>query len=220
MYYRLDAWNGPTSTSYGLGTYIPSSRLNNNTTTGVTTCNDSAHTTNTGSYVYQSISTAGAYYSVINYRNKLRFYTYSYYTAPGALVFHVHAFSNNVTGFNIFNTGCNNMHVSGPLLLEPRITLPAAANSSGYSGYYDWVFPWDNSYSGQTVTTQAAWTDSVSGKLLLSQARATSMPSAPVTGTAVRNFCYSSSSATATTGSYSTYYQSTGFYNPSMCYGK
>ena len=180
-------------------------------------CNDSAiQSTYSFANVHSVARAYGSLYEVTNLRGKLEFYTASNYTAPGAVVIHVHAFANNPTGFDIFNTGCFRMHVSGPLLLEPKVALPSQLNANGYSGYTEWRVPYNTAYSGMDVTTQAIWNDSVTAQAKLTSAVTVTIPQIPPTSFAVRNtvFDYAIDDAAAF-GPYQIPY-----YNPALCYKK
>ena len=219
-YYYFDGYGLPTSAASGLGRYVPATRLNN-TSSGVTTrCNDSAMTTSTGSYLYLNATVYGSRYTIHNYRNRVYFYSYSYYTAYDAPVIHAYGFTTNDTGIDV-GTGCNKLHMTGPIVLSPRITMPKQYSTSGYSGYPFFLFPWDVGFANLKVIGQAAWDDSVTGKFNLTQAYERTLPGAPPPKEFAKRdsiFAYKTSTgipASAQYGPYPYYYA-----NPAFCYGK
>jgi hypothetical protein len=194
--------------------YIPSTRLNNNSAGVTTRCNDSAHTTTTGAYAYVYATLYGPKYPVINYRSNVYFYTVSYYTAFDAPVIHGLSFATNDTGVDI-GTGCNKLHLSGPVILRPTVTMPRSYSSSGYSAYRQEFIPWDPAMANLKVTVQGAWTDSVTSQLGLTQAREATLPASLPKPAPKRMNLYQYSSPTAATGygPYNYYYM-----NPAMAY--
>ncbi len=142
-------------------------------------CNDSSQTPTIGSYLFAYGNVYGANYTIYNYRNKLQFYAASYYTAPGAPVFHAVGFQSDTAGVNL-NTGCNKLHIKGPMILIPMMTLPKKIYSYGYSGILYQFVPWQPGLAGRKLTVQAAWADSQTKRLNLTQANELTLPaSAP-----------------------------------------
>jgi len=180
--------------------YIPTTRLNN-TSTGVTTrCNDSEHgSTTTGAYCLLYAYAYGPKYPIDNYRGRLYFYHVSYYTGYENPVIHGLAFANDTTGLDL-GTGCNKLHLKGPMLLFPRVTMPSTYSSSGYSGYQFRLVPWIAAMSGLQVTVQAAWADSSTNRFALSQGRQATLPSGLPGPAPQRIHTYQYQSPTATTG--------------------
>ncbi|MCB9869631.1 MAG: hypothetical protein H6837_07220 [Planctomycetes bacterium] len=146
------AWGTTTSRTYyldsfGLATdaalpqttaYIPSTRLDNNSAGVTTRCNDGEHgTTTSGSYIFASAIAYGGKYGVLNYQNKVVFYHYSYFTGYETPTIHAISSAKNDTGVDL-NTGCNKLHLVGPMVLVPcspsrRASTPpdTPATSSG-----------------------------------------------------------------------------------------
>ncbi|MCA8954772.1 MAG: hypothetical protein KDC87_01790 [Planctomycetes bacterium] len=212
--YYLDSYGLATSTVSSTGAYIPATRLNNNSAGVTTRCNDGEHgTTTSGSYIYATATAYGGQYSVINYQNKVLFYHYSYYTGYENPIIHAIAFAKNDTGVNL-NTGCNNLHLVGPMVTIPMVTFDKASNTSGYTGYYFQLIPWSSSMANLSFTMQGAWTETSSNRLALTQAYNVTLPAAgPPLKNAKRASCdyYNNTNAT---GTYSTSY----IYNPVFCY--
>jgi len=215
-YYMIDSYGSANEYS-GVGStyaYIPTTRLNN-TSTGVTTrCNDSEHgSTTTGSYCLVVATAYGEKYVVDNYKGRLLFYTYSYYTGYENPVIHGIAFANDTTGLDL-GTGCNKLHLKGPILLRPRTTMPSAYSTSGYSGYRFDLIKWTKAMAGLQVTVQAAWSDSSTNNFALSQARQATLPSS-LPGPAPQRLAIYNYNKTSTTGfgPYTTY-----VYNPAFAY--
>jgi hypothetical protein len=179
--YYFDSYGSSTSTSTG-STYVgyyPSTRLNNNSTGVTGRCNDSSHgTTTTGSYIYGYAYAYNKYYSNYGWRNTLRYYSQSYYTGYDMPVIHAMGFKADTTGLSL-NTGCNNLHISGPMIFTPLKTLPQFMSTSGYSGYQEVFLPWNPAFGGVNLIFQAGWNDSTTGKINLSQARHLITPSGP-----------------------------------------
>jgi len=194
--------------------YIPATRLNNNSAGVTGRCNDSAITTTTGSYMYLYAYLYGPKYVVINYRSNLLFYHYSYYTAPEAPVIHGLSFATDDTGIDL-GTGCNKLHLKGPMILQPVMTMPRAYSIYGYSEYRLEFIPWDSSMANLKITAQAAWTDSVTKKFNLTQAHEATLPSGLPQPAPKRMHTYQYQSPSAATGygPYNYYYM-----NPAMAY--
>ncbi|MCA8957236.1 MAG: hypothetical protein KDC87_14265, partial [Planctomycetes bacterium] len=202
--YYLDSFGLATS-SVGPQTtaYIPSTRLTN-TSAGVTTrCNDGEHgTTTSGSYIFATATTYGGKYSVINYQNKVLFYHYSYYTGYENPTIHAIAFAKNDTGVDL-NTGCNRLHLVGPMVMVPMVTFPKSVNTSGYTGYFFQLIPWSASLANLELAFQGGWHETQYNKLALTQAYYLKLPAAaPPQNNAKRANCDTYNS-TNTTGTYS-----------------
>jgi len=194
--------------------YVPATRLNNNSAGVTTRCNDSAHTTTTGSYTLVVASAYGPKYVVLNYRSNLLFYTYSYYTAFEAPVIHGIAFSTNNTGVDL-GTGCNKLHLQGPMILRPTMTMPSTYSTSAFSAYRLEFIPWVSAMANLTIVAQGAWTDSVTNRFALTQAREAILPASLPQPAPKRIHTYQYSSPTASTGfgPYNYYYM-----NPALAY--
>jgi len=217
-YYYLDAPdNGltPTGSQSSSYSYIPSTRLNNDTTSTPprTTCNDSAMTTTTGAYAYGYAYTYGKYYSNQGWANKLVMRSYSYYTGFSMPTVHVFAVGNDAKGVDV-STGCNMLHLKGQFVfMDFFTTLPQQYSTSGYSGYRYTIFPWMKQMASLKLTVQAAWADSKTNGFRLSQAAEITFPNAAPPPLRHGGHAYS---ATATTLNYrSTSY----YYNPALRYG-
>ncbi|MCB9869944.1 MAG: hypothetical protein H6837_08815 [Planctomycetes bacterium] len=213
-YYYHDGYASysPTSSLSGSRISIPSTRLNNNSAGVTFRCNDSAHSTTTGSYLYLYGNYYGPWYSNVDWRDKLVMYSVSYYTRPSAPAVHAWGFSTNQTGVDI-GTGCNRLHINGPMLLQFFMTPPLSAQSNSYSGYRYLVWPWQTAFAGFKVVGQAAWTDSVSGSLNLSQASENTLPSPPPNGEVRRSATILYPGSSTPIGPYPYYYA-----NPVMRY--
>ncbi len=175
--YYLDSYGGGATGTVG-GTdhkSIPATRLDN-TSAGVTSrCNDAAMTTATGAYCIAGATVYGSQYPIINYQNMLRFFSYSYGAGYENPVIHAVAFKTNVAGLNL-QTGCNKLHVKGPMLLIPLKTFPKWINANGYTGQFFIDAPWQAAFGSTLMIVQAAWADSVTGRFALSQAHQFNLP--------------------------------------------
>ena len=202
-FYWFDGYGVPSGANEAEGVNLPPVRLDNNSAGVTTRCNDTEYgTTTNGSYAYAYAAAYGALYGTISWRNKVRFYSYSYYTARNAPVIHAYGFLASKVGFNL-NTGCNRLHAAGPLQFLTMHTLPKSLNSAGYSGYYEILIPWAPGLSNLTVVTQAGWADSKDGRLRITQARELTLPAAlPPTAVAKRvmTHAYPTSSGYGPTG--------------------
>jgi len=218
-YYMIDSYGSANEYSNVGSTYayLPTTRLNNNSTGVTTRCNDSEHgTTSTGSYTYLYAYAYGAKYPIDNYRGNLYYYHISYYTGYENPVIHALAVANSATGTDV-GTGCNKLHLVGPMLLFPRVTMPASYSTSGYSGYRFNLLKWDKAMAGLKLTVQAAWSDSSTSRFALSQAREATLPSG-LPGPAPQRLAIYNYSKTSTTGfgPYNYYYMNPAFaYNTS-----
>ncbi|MHC4899876.1 MAG: hypothetical protein ACYTGW_22520 [Planctomycetota bacterium] len=211
--YYLDGYgNGDTGSISRTLKYIPSTRLNNNSTGVTGRCNDSAQTRTSGSYVYVNAWVYGNNYSNRGWANKLRFYQYSYYTAFDAPVLHGITFENDPAGVDM-GTGCNKLHVKGPMVVVPMTTFPSQINNSGYTGYAETFVPWEPGLANLKATVQGAWTDSKTSAFNLTQAAEVTLPpAAPVPlPKRMANYNYN---GTSTTGSTTSSY----VYNPVFAY--
>jgi hypothetical protein len=215
--YYLDGYGNfmtPTgSTGYIHQKYIPAVRLNNNSLGVTGRCNDSAHTTTTGAYYYNYAYLYAKYYSNRSWSDKMRFYSQSYYTAPGAPVIHAYAVQVDVAGLDL-GTGCNKLHVKGPLFLVMGYTNPAANSTNGYSGYYETFVPFLNVFRGLDMIGQAAWADSKSGALNLSWAHHIKLPDPQPAPKRSATYHYIGTNTTGF-GPYTNYP-----YSPAVCYQK
>lgn len=217
--YYLDSYiyTSPYSSVGSTYSFIPTTRLNNNSTGVTGRCNDSEHgTRTTGAYNYLYATAYGKQYPITNYRGRLLFYTVSYYTGYENPLIHAIAFANDTKGIDL-NTGCNKLHLKGPMLLRPRVSLPSSYSSSGYSGYRFDLVPWKNVFAGLQLTLQTAWADSSTNNLNLSQARQAILPSMLPEKEQQRSYTYHYNGATATTG-FGPYGGSTYYYNPAFAY--
>lgn len=175
------AWAGSASRFYyfdnllnrdfvlGPGSYMP---------TASNTCNDSAITRTVGAYTYGHATAFHVNHSTYTYRDKLRLYWFSYYTAPAKPV--VHAFGvgpGNSTGINI-GARCHRLYLdtSKPFLLITRTT---AESTTAYSGANQIIIPWENVWQGRRFHVQGAWTDSSTGLFSLTRARSFVVPAYP-----------------------------------------
>lgn len=212
--YYMDSFGSGTSSTSATGENVPTTRLNNNSAGVTGRCNDSAWgTTTTGAYLYGYAYSYGSYYSNIDWRDKLVVRSYSYYTAPNAPVMHAWGFQTNKAGLDI-GTGCNRLHISGPMLVHTHMVPPKSVNRSGYSGYKYFVTPWSANMANFKLTMQAAWVDSKSGMMNLSQARELTLPAAaPQSAVAARSAIYQRSGSATVSGPYGTY-----SYNPALRY--
>lgn len=208
--YYFDGPASATSSWYGSPTgYIPSTALSGSQ------CNDSSSTTTSSAYMIVNASRYPANYTVENYRDKIVFYHYSYYTGFNNPVIHALALKSDMTGVDL-GTGCYKLHVMAPLALVPMVTLPASVNTSGYSGYRLRFIPWKNSLAGITITGQAAWNDSATNQFKLTRAyeRTTAPVVLPPTAEKrVQLYAYSSPTATTAQGLSGSY-----TYNPAFAY--
>jgi hypothetical protein len=215
-YYMIDSYGSANEYS-NIGstyTYIPSTRLNNNSSGVTTRCNDSEHgSTTTGAYCYLYAYAYGKKYPVLNYRGNLYYYHISYYTGYENPVIHGLAVQNSVPGVDV-GTGCNKLHLVGPMVLAPTVTMPASYTTSGYSAYrYNWI-PWQPAFANVKLTVQAAWSDSSTNRFALSQAREAKLPSGLPGPAPARLAVYNYNKTSATgNGPYTTY-----VYNPAFCY--
>jgi len=219
--YYFDTYGYDTN-QYRYGTYtrVPATRLNNNSGGVTGRCNDSAISTTTGSYMYGYFYAYGQYpYIQANWRNKIRLYSVSYYTAPNAPVIHAWGLPAPGGGINI-GTGCNNLHLGQVLFMTTFMTLPLAINTSvpAYSPYV--TLPLLPAAASLNIMCQGAWADSKTGKLNLTQATGVTIPDMNFSGSppkrhTVRQYQYSATSGwrpTTTTGySYANYYYCPGF---------
>ena len=167
-YYYFDGIPNQDAIS-GSGTYMP---------TASNTCNDSAITVTTGAYTYGYATAFHVWYTTYTYRDKLRLYWYSYYTAPGKPV--IHAFGigkGNTAGFNI-GARCHSLYLdaSRPFLLTTRT---AAETTNAYSGANQVIVPWENAWQGLTFHVQGAWADSATSLFSLTRARSFVVPAYP-----------------------------------------
>jgi hypothetical protein len=215
-YYMIDSYGSANEYSSVSGSiqYIPSTRLNNNSTGVTTRCNDSEHGTSTsGAYAYLYTAVYGNKYPVDNYRGNLYTYFYSYYTGYENPVIHGLALSNNTAGVDL-GTGCNKLHLVAPIVAVPRVTMPSSYSTSGYSGYkFSWI-KWQNGFASVKVTVQAAWADSSTNAFALSQAVENTLPSGPPGPAPMRMAIYNYNKTSATgSGPYNYYYM-----NPAFCY--
>ena len=176
--YWFDSYGAPNGSVSATGAGLPAKRLDNNSPGVTTRCNDAAHSVATGAYAVCGVDVFGRLYGNIPWRNKVRFYSYSYYTAFHAPVIHAYGFQTDQTGFDL-GTGCNRLHINGRVVLVPLRTLPKAVDGTGYSGLVDFLFPWDVGFANVKVICQAAWDDSASGRFALTQAREITLPVAP-----------------------------------------
>jgi len=194
--------------------YVPSTRLNNNSAGVTTRCNDSAHTTTTGAYAYLYAYLYGPKYPILNYRSSLYMYHYSYYTAFEAPVIHAIAFAADNTGVDL-GTGCNKLHLKGPMILRTRQTMPRTYSTSAISEYQLEFIPWVSAMANLTLVVQGAWTDSVTNRFALTQALEATLPAAMPSPAPKRNHIYQYQSPTAATGygPYNYYYM-----NPALAY--
>jgi hypothetical protein len=196
--YYFDSYGDPINTTVATYRSIPDPRLNN-TSAGVTgRCNDSAWgAVASGAYGYLWATVHGRWAANTQYRNKLVMYSSSYFTAPNAPVLHAWGFGTNAIGVDI-GTGCNRLHINGPMFLQSFMVAPASVYNNGYSGYSPLAWPWLSAFANLKVTMQAAWTDSTTGGLGLTQAREATLPaSAPPVRAALRSaiFSYNGGSA-------------------------
>lgn len=214
--YYFDSYTSANEYSAAPSTYryIPPTRLNNNSAGVTTRCNDSAHTTTTGAYAYLYAYLYGPKYPVINYRGNLYMYHYSYYTAFEAPVIHALAFATDNNGVDL-QTGCNKLHLKGPLIIRPRMTMPRTYSTSGFSEYKLEFIPWVSAMANVAVALQAAWTDSVTKRFALTQAFEATLPAALPGPAPLRMHTYQYQGLTLTTGygPYNYYYM-----NPAMAY--
>jgi len=118
------------------------------------------------------------------------------------------------TGVDL-GTGCNRLHLKGPMILRPMMTMPRSYSTSGQSEYRQEFIPWVAAMANLKITSQGAWTDSVTNRFSLTQAREMTLPAGLPKPAPKRMHTYQYSSSTATTGRgpYNNYY-----YNPAMAY--
>jgi hypothetical protein len=216
-YYRQDAGDtsglsstGSQGSSYS---YIPTTRLNNSTTSTPprTTCNDSAITSTTGAYAYGYAYTYGKYYSNRGWAGKLRMYGYSYYTGYSRPTIHAYSYGNDPKGVDVF-TGCNMLHLKTIVLMDTLTTMPQSINSSGYSGYREMFFPWLPQMASLKLTLQAAWADSKTNGFRLSQAAEITFPNGMPPPRRYAGHSYSTTTTVLN-------YRSTSYlYNPALRY--
>ena len=125
------------------------------------------------------------------------------------------AFQTDAKGVDL-GTGCNKLHLKGPMVMIPRVTYPQSVNGSGYTPYTYNLLPWTSAMANMTVTIQAAWTDSKTGNFALSQARENVLPGGQLPASFAKRAAVSGSNQTRTTGSL---YGSTAYYgNPAAAY--
>ncbi len=215
-YYMIDSYGSANEYS-SIGStyrYIPSTRLNNNSAGVTTRCNDSAHgTSTTGAYSYLYAYAYGEKYPVLNYRGNLYYYHISYYTGYENPVIHALAVANNTTGADV-GTGCNKLHLVGPLLLFPTVTMPSSYSTSGYSAYRFNLLKWEQAMSGLKLTVQAAWSDSSTSRFALSQAAEATLPPGLPSPAPKRMAIYNyTKTSTTGFGPYNYYYM-----NPAFAY--
>ncbi|MHC4513834.1 MAG: hypothetical protein ACYS5W_09065, partial [Planctomycetota bacterium] len=199
--YYCDRQSGGTS-AYGGGTYVPSSRP---------PCNDSAITTTTGAYMYGYCYVYSTAYSTTSYRDKVRVYNYSYYTAPGANVAAAFSPFPNPAGVNI-GAICNKLYfdASKPFHLIMR---PAANSSSANTSSHattNLLFPWNPVYAGVPIMMQSAWDDSKTKYFSLTAGRSFTIPSYPTPLT--WKYVYKLSTSTTLSGPFTAGSVITGWY--------
>lgn len=193
-YYYLDGMTSEDVTT-GSGTYMP---------TSANTCNDSAMTVSTGAYAIGIANAFHAYYSTYTYRDKLRLYWYSYYTAPDKPVVHALGLgSGNAAGFDM-GARCQRLHLDAtkPFVLTTHKT---DTSGSGYSGVTEIIIPWLNTWQGLTFHVQGAWADSSSGLFSLTRARSFVVPAYPTATLKKRMLFHYNLEVSTGIGPYSTY---------------
>ncbi|MHC4078288.1 MAG: hypothetical protein ACYST0_07575 [Planctomycetota bacterium] len=192
-YYYLDSIPNQDAIS-GSGTYMPTSSNN---------CNDSALSSTTGAYTYGYATAFHVNYTTHTYRDKLRLYWYSYYTAPAKSV--IHAFGvgrGNTAGIDI-GARCHRLYLDAtlPFVLTTR---RAASTTSAYSGANQGIIPWENRWQGQTFHVQGAWADSSTGLFSLTRGRSFVVPSYPTQTLQKRTLFHYTPTASSGIGPYST----------------
>ncbi len=193
-YYYLDGISNPDAIS-GTGTYMPTSS---------NTCNDSAMTATTGAYTYGVATSFHVYYTSYIYRDKLRLYWYSYYTAPDKPVVHVLGLGGgNPAGLDI-GARCHRLYVDGskPYLLMTRTT---DTSGRGFSGTDQILIPYQKAWQGLKFHVQGAWTDSSSGLFSLTRARSFEVPAYPTAALKKRTLFHYNPASSTGLGPYSTY---------------
>jgi hypothetical protein len=191
--YNCDRQGTGGNNSYGVGTDVPASRPS---------CNDSAITSATGAYMYGYCYVYNKSYTTTSYRDKVRIYNYSYYTAPGANVAAAFSPFPNPTGVNI-GAICNKLYFdpSKPfhVIFRPATNDTSARTSSHATT--NLLFPWDNAFANVPIMMQSAWVDSTTKYFSLTAARSFTIPSYPVTTQPIdMKYVYKRSTSTALSG--------------------
>jgi hypothetical protein len=211
--YYHDGPGSATSSSSGPGRYIPSTRLNR---TSTMPCNDTSMTRTFGAYTYALATAYGGQYSLINYRNMLRWYSYSYYCGYNNPVIHGVGVSAIEPGVDL-GTGCNKLHVGNLAATYGYVTLPQSGNSSGYTGYRYQLIPHNAAYVGIKAVVQGAFADSKDNSFKLTQAYEREIPGLMPKQNPNRTAVWAYS-ATATSGNITP--SASFFYNPSLCWAQ
>ena len=167
LYYLDNVLNRDSVT--GSGSYMP---------TASSTCNDSAISSTSGAYTYGYATTFHVNYTTYTYKDKLRLYWYSYYTAPSKPV--IHAFglgAGNRAGIDI-GAQCHRLYLdaSKPFVLTTRMT---AESTNSFSGANQVIIPWESVWQGRTFHVQGAWMDSATNRFSLTRARSFVVPGYP-----------------------------------------
>ncbi|MHC4513835.1 MAG: hypothetical protein ACYS5W_09070 [Planctomycetota bacterium] len=192
---------GGTSSS-GPSAYVPATRP---------PCNDSAITRTNGAYMYGYCYVYNSSYSTVSYRDKLRVYNYSYYTAPGANVAAAISPFPLPSGVNI-GAICNRLYfdASKPfhVIFRPATNDQNARTSSHATT--NLLIPWNNAYANIKLMMQTAWSDSKTGFFSLTAARSATVPSYPKPLNTI--YTYRLGTATTLNGPYSAGSVVTGWY--------
>ncbi|MCA8955458.1 MAG: hypothetical protein KDC87_05255 [Planctomycetes bacterium] len=211
--YYFDSYGKPGSDAESTYASIPPVRLNNNSAGVTGRCNDSVFgSTTNGSYsmIYGTIYSK--WHPNTAWQNKLVIHSVSYYTAPERPVIHAWGFITNPTGVDL-GTGCNKLHMQGPMMFQRHVVPPLAVSSTAYSGYDYLVLDWQPLVSGLKMICQAAWDDSKTNAFNLTQAREMELPASPPVDTIARRGMIYTYGSFATQGPYGDY-----FYNPGFRY--
>lgn len=201
--YYLDSYHDPSvTTAHAAYSTLPLFRLDN-TSFGVTgRCNDPAIQSKIGATLEAEAFLANQNHHVRSWRDQLVIRTRSLGCAPAAPVIHAFGVIANPAGVDL-NTGCNRLHISGPIYTVPYQTQPLSRDPRGASDLQTLTFPWSKALAGLTLVMQAAWADSGSGAIGLTQASTAILPQdfSPATIPSRRaTYAVGSSSAVAPNG--------------------
>jgi hypothetical protein len=179
----------------GSGTYMPTSANN---------CNDSALSSTTGAYTYGYATAFHEWYTTYTYRDKLRLYWYSYYTAPDKPVVLALGIGNgNTAGFDM-GANCHRLYLdtSKPYVLTTSTTQNT---TSAYSNPNQIIIPWLNTWQGLRFHVQGAWADSKTGAFSLTRARSLVVPGYPTSPLKKRTLFHYNATLGYGLGPYSAY---------------
>ena len=145
-------------------------------------CADSKTTYTRGAYQYAYFYAYSNSYGTVSYKNKMRMYSYSYYTGASAPVIHAWALGGSSTGTNFPGVTCQKLFIN-PALIAIMATGTASASASYYSGTVYPInpggyglFPIVTAAFGVQLWNQAAWADTGNGALKLTRGATLKVP--------------------------------------------